>query len=84
MDSLAAMEGTLIKERTLIGLTQARQKGKIGGRPKINLKTVKKIRRLYYEKKESIQVISTKCNVSIGSCYKYINMTEEDILKLVK
>ncbi|MEY8446148.1 recombinase family protein [Enterococcus ratti] len=82
MEGLAIMECSLIKERTLIGLNEARKKGKIGGRPKIDLKTIKKIRQLYYEKKETIQLISTKCGVSVGTCYKYINLPEEEIQQL--
>ncbi|MDR4197052.1 hypothetical protein FO504_31195, partial [Bacillus cereus] len=69
MEGLAIMECSLIKERTLVGLDEARKKGKIGGRPKIDPKTIKKIRRIYYEKKETIQLISTKCGVSVGTCY---------------
>ncbi|OQO70006.1 resolvase [Enterococcus villorum] len=82
MDGLATMECSLIKERTLVGLDEARKKGKIGGRPKIDPKTIKKIRRLYYEKKETIQLISTKCGVSVGTCYKYINLPEKEIQQL--
>ncbi|MFV0560433.1 MAG: recombinase family protein [Enterococcus sp.] len=82
MDGLANMECALIKERTLVGLNAARQKGKVGGRPKIDGKTIKKIRRLYYEKKETIQFISSKCGVSVGTCYKYINLPKKDIENL--
>ena len=82
MEGLATMECSLIKERTLIGLNEARKKGKIGGRPKIDAKKKKKIRRLYYEKKETIQFISSKCGVSVGTCYKYINLPEKDIEQL--
>lgn len=82
MEGLAEMECALIKERTLIGLDEARKKGKIGGRPKIDAKTIKKIRRLYYEKKETIQFISSKCGVSVGTCYKYINLPEKELQQL--
>ncbi|EOH98315.1 resolvase [Enterococcus haemoperoxidus ATCC BAA-382] len=82
MNGLATMECDLITERTLIGLSNARKKGKIGGRPKIDARTVKKIRHLYHEKKETIQFISSKCNVSVGTCYKYINLSEADVAKL--
>lgn len=40
MENLANMECALIKERTLVGLDEARKKGKIGGRPKIDAKTI--------------------------------------------
>ncbi|MBO0441391.1 recombinase family protein [Candidatus Enterococcus ikei] len=84
MNGLATMECDLIKERTLIGLNNARKKGKIGGRPKIDARTVKKIRHLYHDKKETIQFISSKCNVSVGTCYKYINLSEADIAKITE
>jgi len=83
MEGLAVMERSLIKERTLVGLNNARKKGKIGGRPKIDPKTVKKIRHLYYEKKETIQFISTKCNLFVGTCYKYIKLPEDEWQKLL-
>ena len=82
MEGLAAMEQALIKERTLVGLNNARKNGKIGGRPKIDPKTIKKIRQLYYDKKETIQFISTKCGVSVGTCYKYIKLSEEELDKV--
>lgn len=82
MEGLAAMEQALIKERTLFGLNNARKNGKIGGRPKIDPKTIKKIRQLYYDKKETIQFISTKCGVSVGTCYKYIKLSEEELDKV--
>lgn len=81
MNGLATMECDLIQERTLVGLNNARKKGKIGGRPKIDARTVQKIRHLYHEKKETIQFISSKCNVSVGTCYKYINLSEADVSK---
>ena len=82
MEGLAAMEQALIKERTLVGLNNARKNGKIGGRPKIDPKTIQKIRQLYYDKKETIQFISTKCGVSVGTCYKYIKLSEEELDKV--
>lgn len=84
MNGLASMECDLIKERTLVGLNNARKKGKIGGRPKIDAQTIKKIRHLYHEKKETIQFISSKCNVSVGTCYKYINLSETDVAKVLQ
>lgn len=83
MQGLASMECDLIKERTLVGLNEARKKGKVGGRPKTDPEVVKKIRRLYYDKKETIQYISSKCQVSVGTCYKYVNLSEAELAKIV-
>ncbi len=82
MDGLADMETELIRERTLIGLKAARKNGKIGGRPKISPRTIARIRRMYYDEKRTIQYISNKCSVSVGSVYKYINLSEEEVDKL--
>lgn len=84
MDGLAMMECSLIKERTLVGLNEARKRGNIGGRPKIDGRTVKRIRRMYFDQKEKIQQISNKCGVSIGTCYKYINLSESDVQKFLE
>lgn len=73
---LGEMESILVKERTILGLKEARKKGKIGGRPKVNPKTVEKIRHLYFDKQETIPAIAKKCQVSVGTCYKYISLKE--------
>ena len=69
-------DSELLKERTLIGLQQARKQGKVGGRPKISTETVEQIRFLFFEKKEPIQKIADTCHVSLGTCYKYINTAQ--------
>lgn len=84
MNQMASMERALLKERTLLGLSRAREKGKIGGRPKTDAETVHKIRFLFFEKKESIQTIATTCQVSIGTCYKYIHLSESEIATLLQ
>ena len=83
MENLANMECALIKERTLVGLDEARKKKEKSAEDQKSMqKTIKKIRRLYYEKKETIQFISSKCGVSVGTCYKYINLPEKEIEQL--
>lgn len=84
MGQMAEMEKELLKERTLLGLSKAREKGKVGGRPKIEAKTIQKIRFLFFEKKESIQTIANTCKVSIGTCYKYINLKEHEVEQLLQ
>lgn len=81
MENLANMECALIKERTLVGLDEARKKEKSAEDQK-SMQNDQKIRRLYYEKKETIQFISSKCGVSVGTCYKYINLPEKEIEQL--
>ena len=80
MENLANMECALIKERTLVGLDEARKKEKSAEDQK-SMQNDQKIRRLYYEK-ETIQFISSKCGVSVGTCYKYINLPEKEIEQL--
>lgn len=80
MENLANMECALIKERTLVGLDEARKKEKSAEDQK-SMQKRSKIRRLYYEK-ETIQFISSKCGVSVGTCYKYINLPEKEIEQL--
>ena len=58
MEGLATMECSLIKERTLVGLDEARKRQ--NWRTTKNRSKQSKIRRLYYEKKETIQLISSK------------------------
>ena len=80
MEGLAIMERSLIKERTLVGLNKARKKAKLAVVQK-SIRKRSKIRQLYYEK-ETIQYISEKCGVSVGTCYKYIKLSEEEWNKL--
>ncbi|MGI6156055.1 MAG: recombinase family protein [Enterococcus lemanii] len=76
MENIANMEKALLKERTMIGLQKARTHGKIGGRPKTTPETIEQIRFLFFEKKQTIPMIASACNVSIGTCYKYIHGKE--------
>ena len=75
MENLANMECALIKERTLVGLDEARKKEK-SAEDQNRCKTIKKSD-VSIMKKETIQFISSKCGVSVGTCYKYINLPEK-------
>ncbi len=81
MENLANMECALIKERTLVGLDEARKKGKSAEDQKSMQKRSKKSD-VSIMKKETIQFISSKCGVSVGTCYKYINLPEKEIEQL--
>lgn len=81
MENIANMEKALLKERTVVGLQKAREHGKIGGRPKISPETIEQIRFLFFEKKQTIPMIASTCDVSIGTCYKYIHGKEAKKIK---
>ncbi len=82
MENLANMECALIKERTLVGLDEARKKEKSAEDQKSMQKRSKKSDVCITKKKETIQFISSKCGVSVGTCYKYINLPEKEIEQL--
>lgn len=74
------MERSLIKERTLVGLNKARKRQNWWS-SKIDPKTIKNPS-IVLREKETIQYISEKCGVSVGTCYKYIKLSEEEWNKL--
>lgn len=70
--ALAEMELGLIKERTKLGLKAARDRGRIGGRPKglsRKLESVKYTVKEMYINGSSIEDICQVCGISRGSIY---------------
>ena len=76
--ALAEFERDIIKERTQAGLTAARARGRLGGRPKAQtLNTAKKIalaQSLYDDKNNSIDEICKTLNISRSTLYRYIDV----------
>jgi DNA invertase Pin-like site-specific DNA recombinase len=74
--ALAEMELALIKERTKIGLTAARLRGRIGGRPKGIGKSGEKkaiiAEGLYCSKSLSVDQICQQLSISKATLYKYL------------
>jgi len=74
--SLAEFERELIKERTLAGLEAARDKGKIGGRPKGLTKkaqnTALTAEYLYKEEKLSVNEILDQLAIGRATLYRYL------------
>ena len=74
--SLAEFERELIKERTLAGLEAARDKGKIGGRPKGLTKkaqnTALTAEYLYKEEKLSVNEILEQLGIGRATLYRYL------------
>lgn len=77
--ALAEFERNLIKERTQAGLSSARARGRLGGRPK-TLDTNKRelTLRLYRERKHTIAEICTMMGISKSTLYNYLaeNLTD--------
>ncbi len=70
---LADLESFIISERTTKGIQIARRSGRVGGRPKISKEKVEEIRYLYHNQSYTLRKIAEKCDVSLGTAYKYIH-----------
>lgn len=75
---MAVMEEEIMRSRTMEGIENARKKGLIAGRPKINEKVVEKIRGLYATRQKTIREIAEICGVSVGTAYKYATEDREE------
>lgn len=74
--AMAEFERNLIKERTQAGLSAARARGRVGGRPKkLNNDKKELMIRLYNEKTHSIDRICEMIGVSKPTLYKYVKET---------
>jgi DNA invertase Pin-like site-specific DNA recombinase len=79
--ALAEFERNLIRERTNAGLTAARERGRIGGRPKaLTPRQIRIAQSLYDDPKNSIPEICRTLKISKVTLYRYIN-TKESIRK---
>jgi DNA invertase Pin-like site-specific DNA recombinase len=74
--ALAEFERDIIRERTNAGLTAARARGRLGGRPKAQtLNTPKKVvlaQSLYDNKNNTIEEICKTLHISRATLYRYI------------
>ncbi len=81
--SLAEFERELIRERTQAGLSAARARGRIGGRPKgLPAKaesTAMAAETLYREGRLSVSAIGEKLNISKSTLYSYLRHRGVDI-----
>jgi len=75
--SLAEFERDIIRERTKAGLTAARARGRVGGRPKgLSKKAQHKAmlaKQLYLEGELSISEICEQLSISKGTLYNYLH-----------
>ena len=69
---ISQFERDLISQRTLEGLAAARARGRNGGRPKKDEKTINLALKMYQEKAYSISEITKATGVSKTTIYRYI------------
>lgn len=70
--TLAELDRTITKNRIKTGINRAKKDNRIGGRPKIDTKTINKINQYYHSRHYTIQMTADKLNISVGSVYKYL------------
>jgi DNA invertase Pin-like site-specific DNA recombinase len=74
--SLAEFERELIRERTQAGLSAARARGRVGGRPKgLSTQaesTAMAAEKLYREGRLSVKAIGERLHISKGTLYRYL------------
>ena len=76
--SLAEFERSLIRERTMAGLTAARARGRKGGRQrKLNARDLKTVRALLKTKELTVGEIATRFGVSRSTIYNAISGIEK-------
>ena len=84
-ESLAEFEHDIIRERTQTGLSAARARGRLGGRPrgipKASEETACAAETLYREGKLSVMQIAKKLSISKNTLYKYLRHRNVEISK---
>ncbi len=70
--ALAEFERNLIQERTMAGLTAARSRGRVGGRPKKLNEAKQKMARQMYDAHNPITEICEALQISKPTLYKYL------------
>ena len=76
--ALAEFERNLIRERTQAGLTAARSRGRIGGRPKtLNENKRKVVVDLYNKKELMVKEICEMMNISKPTLYAYVKESQK-------
>lgn len=72
--AMAEFERNLIRERTQAGLSSARARGRLGGRPRVlDEQKVALARQLYAEKKHTVKEICALIGVTKPCLYDYLN-----------
>ena len=79
MASLAEFEKDVIRERAMAGLSAARKRGRVGGRPKglsaERISKAKTAKRLY-KQNVPVKEILESLNISRASLYRYLKIDD--------
>ena len=71
--ALAEFERALIRERTTAGLKAARDRGRVGGRPRtLKTKDIAAAKALLADSSISVEEVAARLNVSIPTLYRYL------------
>ncbi len=74
--ALAQFEREIIRDRTVAGLTAARARGRVGGRPsKLSAEQVRQARRMYDARELTVEQIGAVLGVSRTSIYRALGRT---------
>ncbi len=71
-------ERNILAERTQEGLSAARARGRKGGRPALDAKSVKQMLALYDSKEMSVAEVCEACGVSKTTLYRYVKERDGD------
>ena len=78
--ALAEFERSLIKERTMAGLSIARAQGRVGGRPPaMSVSDVIAAKALLADPDISVKEVAARMGVSVSTLYKYIPKASSNI-----
>ncbi|MHC5373568.1 recombinase family protein [Enterococcus sp. LJL120] len=72
LSSFNEYEVSNTRERVIIGLQRAKEKGKILGRPPITKKQYNKLIRLYQLNSLTVEEIANRCGIKSSTAYKYL------------
>ena len=73
MSAFSELERELIKERTQIGLSSARSRGRLGGRPSTHQQDKKEIAyQMVMENNQTVSEIASALTMSRATIYRYI------------
>lgn len=77
LSAISQFERDITVQRVNEGLIAARARGRNGGRPKADQKTIDRAIKLYNTKTHSIKEITSLCGISQATLYRHLNNTDK-------